>query len=184
MVAHEYILCYSKNKNKFVVGEEKKEGEVFPKFDEKKKRKYKTQLVRKWGSNSRREDRPNLFYSVESPENTDVFPILPNGDDGCWRWGKERLLNAIKEDNIDFQKEDKGWILYEKIYEPLEGEFNTKKFSTWIDYTGNTAEGSKEIKKIFEDMKLFDFPKPISLISILSVSYTHLTLPTSSYVYI
>lgn len=75
-VIHEYILCYSKNISNFVAGEEIKSGDVYPKFDENKHRFYKTQLLRKWGSNSRRIDRPNLFYSIKSPDGTDVYPML------------------------------------------------------------------------------------------------------------
>ncbi|MFZ3089774.1 MAG: site-specific DNA-methyltransferase [Nitrospirota bacterium] len=162
MVAHEYILFYSKSKDNFIVGEQIKANEIFPKYDEKKQRRYKTQLARKWGSNSKRTDRPNLFYPVKSPEKTEVYPILPNGEDGCWRWSKQRMGNEITDGNIEFTKEDDTWLVYEKIYEPLEGEFNTKKYSTWFDEYGNTANGTKEIIEIFE-RKLFDFPKPTSL---------------------
>ena len=167
MVAHEYIVVYAKNKNIFKIGEEEKEGEVFSKFDETQKRYYKTQLARKWGSNSRRTDRPNLFYSILSPNNENVFPILPNGDDGCWRWSKQKMENEIKNGNIEFVlNQDNTWIVYEKIYQPIDGEFNTKKYSTWFDDYGNTALGSKELKQIFEN-KVFDYPKPKKLLEAL-----------------
>ena len=77
---HEYILCYAKNKDFFVAGEEIKTGDVYPKYDEEKKRYYKTQLLRKWGSNSRREDRPNLYYAIKAPDGTDVYPIVIEKD--------------------------------------------------------------------------------------------------------
>lgn len=73
---HEYILCYAKDKKMFNAGEEIKNDEVYPKYDKEKKRYYKTQLLRKWGSNSRREDRPNLFYPIKAPDGTDVYPIV------------------------------------------------------------------------------------------------------------
>lgn len=40
---HEYIHCYARNLTKFKAGEEIKEGDVYPKYDEEKKRFYKTQ---------------------------------------------------------------------------------------------------------------------------------------------
>ena len=73
---HEYILCYAKSKGFFVAGEEIKSGDVYPKYDENIGRYYKTQLLRKWGSNSRREDRPNLYYPITAPDGTDVYPIV------------------------------------------------------------------------------------------------------------
>ncbi|MFX0558840.1 site-specific DNA-methyltransferase [Tepidibacillus infernus] len=167
MVAHEYIILYSKNKSNFIIGEEIKEEENYNKYDEFKGKRYKTQLARKWGANSRREDRPNLFYGVKAPDDSIVYPTLPDGKDGCWRWSKDRMKKKIEEGNIEFIKDDNGqWILYEKIYEPDEGEFNTKKYSTWFDNLGNTAMGTKEIKEIF-DGKVFDFPKPSLLIKTL-----------------
>ena len=73
-VIHEYILCYAKNIDKFEAGEEIKEGDVYPKYDEKTKRFYKTQLLRKWGSNSLRENRPNLYYPIIAPDGSQVYP--------------------------------------------------------------------------------------------------------------
>ena len=167
MLSHEYVLLYAKSKSSFTVGEEVKENEVFPKFDSIKNRKYKTQLVRKWGANSKRSDRPNLFYSVKSPNGDDVFPILPDGSDGCWRWSKSKMQEEIQANNVEFISNENGWVAYEKIYEPLKGEFNTKKFSTWFDDFGTTANGTKEIKELFDKIGYFDFPKPTSLLSVL-----------------
>lgn len=79
-VLHEYIFCYAKDINNFIAGEEIKSGDVFPKYDEKKKRFYKTQLLRKWGSNSRREDRPNLFYPIKDPDGNDFYPVVEQID--------------------------------------------------------------------------------------------------------
>jgi adenine-specific DNA-methyltransferase len=163
MVAHEYLLFYAKSKEEFEVGEEIKENEFFSKFDDTKQRKYKIQLARKWGANSKRSDRPNLYYPVDGPENSKNYPILPNGEDGCWRWSKERMSREIKDGNIEFIKEGENFILYEKIYQPMEGDFNTKKYSTWLDDVGNTATGTKEFGKLF-DSKVFNFPKPTTLL--------------------
>ena len=76
---HEYILCYAKQRESFVAGEEIKSGDVYPKYDKEKGRYYKTQLLRKWGSNSRREDRPNLFYPITAPDGTEVYPVVAGG---------------------------------------------------------------------------------------------------------
>ena len=102
---HEYIFCYAKNKELFSAGEEIKQGEVYPKYDEKNKRYYKTQLLRKWGLNSRREDRPNLYYPIKAPDESDVYPIIilkaPNHPsefvkvDGCWRHGVETMKKIL-----------------------------------------------------------------------------------------
>jgi adenine-specific DNA-methyltransferase len=159
----EYVLMYTKIKEDFVIGEEIKVGENFPKLDATKNRRYKTQLARKWGSNSKKSDRPNLFYSILAPDGSEVFPMLTEEDEGCWRWGKERMQKEQSNGNVEFTFADNRWIVYEKIYEPLVGENKTKKFANLFEDTGNTAQGTNEIKSLFSD-KVFDFPKPISLI--------------------
>lgn len=163
MQTFEYILMYSKIKDDFVIGEEIKEGENYSKLDDLKGRKYKTQLLRKWGANSKRSDRPNLYYSIQAPDGTDVFPMLSSTDEGCWRWGKEKMQNEISNNNVEFVKNGNEWVAYEKIYEPKEGEYNTKKYANLFDDLGNTAQGTNEIKLLFGD-KIFDFPKPVSLL--------------------
>ena len=167
---HEYILCYAKSKNYFVAGEEIKTGDVYPKFDNDSGRFYKTQLLRKWGSNSRREDRPNLFYPIIAPDGSEVYPMLDNsqrpslpsiGNEGCWRHGASTMEKNIKEGRVEFVKQSNGeWIAYEKIYAPLEGEEKTKKYTTWIE---ETNDGANVVKSIFSTA-VFDYPKTPSLI--------------------
>lgn len=168
---HEYILVYAKNKDNFVTGEEIKTGDVYPKYDKDKDRYYKTQLLRKWGSNSRREDRPNLYYPITAPDGSEVYPFYTEKDperpsnfvrlDGCWRHGASTMQKNIDEGLVEFAKDKNGdWIAYEKIYAPLAGEEETKKYTTWID---EINIGAKEIKELFATA-VFDYPKMSSLI--------------------
>ena len=170
-VVHEYILCFAKKLSYFDAGEEIKTGDVYPKFDEKKQRYYKTQLLRKWGSNSLRENRPNLYYPIKGPDGSDVYPTIyqeaKNSDlgfvkiQGRWRWGASNLANAVREERIEFQRNKWGeWVPYEKIFAPLEGEEKTKKYSTWIDDISN---GTDTLKKLFSKT-IFDYSKSAEMI--------------------
>ncbi len=52
-------------------------------------------------------DRPNLYYGVEF-KNEIVFPILPDGTDGCWRWSQAKLKKSIEDgDVVLIEKEGK-----------------------------------------------------------------------------
>ncbi len=105
-IVHEYLVCYAKSLTNFNAGTQKKEDSSYPKYDEKLGRNYKTQLLRKCGSNSLRENRPNLYYSIISPTGEEVFPIIytksPSDNtqiiktEGCWRWGKITMEKAIE----------------------------------------------------------------------------------------
>lgn len=171
-VIHEYIICYAKSIDCFEAGEEIKHGDVYPKYDEVQKRYYKTQLLRKWGSNSLRENRPNLYYPITGPDGSDVYPIiysesaassaLESEIQGCWRWGASTLEKARQEGRIEFQRNKFGkWVAYEKIFAPKEGEEKTKKYTTWIDDVGN---GTDSIKKLFSKT-VFEYSKSAELVT-------------------
>lgn len=171
-VIHEYILCFAKNINNFEAGEEVKQGDVYPKYDEEKQRFYKTQLLRKWGANSLRENRPNLYYPITAPDGSQVFPTIYKETDkntlgfdkiqGRWRWSASTLTKAQQEGRIEFSKNKWGeWIPYEKIFAPLNNEEKTKKFVTWIDDVGN---GTDTIKKLFPTT-IFDYSKSAELVT-------------------
>ena len=172
-VLHEYILCFAKNLSDFTSGEEIKEGDIYPKYDEIEKRNYKTQLLRKWGSNSLRENRPNLYYSITAPDGTEVFPTIYSESldsalgfvkiQGCWRHGASTLSKIMSENKVEFQKNKWGdWVAYEKIFEPRPGEENTKKYTTWID---NISNGTETLKKLFGTAP-FDYAKSPELVGL------------------
>lgn len=180
---HEYVVLYSKSSEIFITGRKYKNNETFPLYDNKKQRKYKIQLLRKWGNSAKREDRPNLYYSIKTPDGFEIYPKLPDGSDGRWRWSKERMEDALQRDDIEFITKDNGLIeAYEKIYEPLSGESRTRLFSAWLQSeiyeeleglleitdSKTTAFGTKQLKKIFGNEALFDYPKPTTLIVILA----------------
>jgi adenine-specific DNA-methyltransferase len=160
----EYILCYAKQIEFFTIGLDIKKDEKFIYFDKIKNDYYKRQLLRKWGDNSKREDRPNLYYSIIDSNGNDFYPTLPNNEDGCWRWSKETMQKAIQNNVIEFATNGR-YEAYEKIYK-LDENRKTKKFqSLLLDY-GSSADGTKEIKTFF-GQKLFSNPKTIKLISVL-----------------
>lgn len=159
-IVHEYILIFVKNRDSFIAGEKIKKEEVYPFFDKLNNRFYKRQLLRKWGSNSRREDRPNLFYPIKTPNDIEIYPMLNDKEEGRWRWGKSKMNEAIKNNLIEFIEKDKKIIAYEKIYQPQDGNQKTEKYITWIDDIGT---GAKELKELFNKI-IFDYSKSHELI--------------------
>ena len=159
-VVNEYLICYAKDTKFFTAGEDLKTDDVYPKFDAERGRNYKTQLLRKWGANSRRVDRPNLFYSIPAPDGSELYPMLSESVEGRWRWGKDRMQCAFDDGLIEFVQKDGEWIDYEKIFKPLEGETRTKKFTTWID---DSSTGADDLKQLFGE-NIFDYPKSVKLI--------------------
>lgn len=160
-VIHEYILCYARNADNFISGKVTVNAGEYPLYDEKKNQHFKTQLLRKWGANSLRTDRPNLYYPIKDPDGNDFYPMVDEETEGCWRWQKTTMQDEIENGNVIFMKRRGAWEAYEKVYEPEDGT-KTKLFSTIIDDVDNTT-GASYIKELF-GFKAFDYPKPTDLI--------------------
>lgn len=154
----EHIICYAKDCHNFIVGLDDKKNEKFIYFDKSKQDFYKKQLLRKWGDNSKREDRPNLYYAIKN-NSIDFYPTLPNGEDGCWRWSKHKMQKAIESNMIEFAKNE----AYEKIYKS-DITKQKKKFKSLLLDSGQTSGGTKELRLLFEDNAIFSRPKPTKLL--------------------
>ncbi len=93
---HDNILVYRKseafNVNKVFIEQNLKQ---FNSFDEATGKYYRKRSLRKEGSNSRREDRPNLWYGIEAPDGSLVYPIRPSTNtEGNWRSGQSHYKNS------------------------------------------------------------------------------------------
>ena len=160
---HDYILIYSKridSVNPFT-GEEK-EKVTFDLVDDKGPY-TKGRELNKWGAGSRREDSPSMWFPISGPNGEDVYPIRNDGSEGRWRWGKKKLLQAVAEGNVIFEKrEDSSYIVYEKVREQ---KTTTKQFNTWFSDGYINAKGSEALKAIFNTlMSVFTYAKPVELI--------------------
>lgn len=171
---HEYILCYSRIN--FDSGEIELGKGSYPYFDEGKQKYYSPMLLRKWGDEARAEDRKGMSdpiyydgkntYSLNKEDIENPIAILPMLDKitlGRWRWGNETIEDAIKQHVIEARIVDGEYVMYEKKYEPDEGEVRTKLFGTWIDDVDNTT-GTKHLSSLFGGISPFEHPKPYDLI--------------------
>ena len=162
---HEYILAYSKANNfKWLEETIPDDGSKYNKED--KDGKYCAVKLAKWGNTARKEDRPTMSFPIKSPDNTNVYPIAPDSGDGRWRVGKIRMDELIKDGLIEWQKKDKTWIPYEKIYTNGE-EVKKIKERSIIYELASTADGSNELTRIFGIKDIFPNPKPKDLIKYL-----------------
>lgn len=163
---YESIFVYAKNIKKFFLSSElvDEDESDYKFYDNSRKLKYKRQLARKWGSNARREDRPNLYYGVIAPDGSEIFPRLPDGADGSWRHNKSRLQQEIEDGDFEFIKDEKSneWVLYQKMFQSGTGK-KERKYTNLIDDV-SSGTGAKYLKKLFDGSQLFDYPKPVELV--------------------
>lgn len=157
----EYIVVFCRRFDPNLISSETRETTGFVKVHKESGRRYKTQLLRKWGSNSRREDRPNLYYPIKAPDGSDLYPL--NGDkEGCWRWSRERMQQAIKDDVIEFLHDGTKWVAYERIFEDSVAGKRRTSFLDSLDLSGGASE-----LKLLLDGDIFSYPKSVGLIKYL-----------------
>lgn len=86
----DYLLVYGMSD--FIVGRLVLSEKDKKRFDKKDGRgNYSILQWRKTGNGDRREDRPNLYYSIKGPDGKGVFPIGPTGYKSRWRGDLRRF---------------------------------------------------------------------------------------------
>lgn len=157
---HEYILCYSKYPISDLTSELDEEGKKrFNKIDDKYETRggYMTQPLM---TNSLG-DRPNLMYSIEYNGAT----IVPRKQ---WVWSKERLLEAIDKDEVEFNLQSDGsYSVRSKSYLYDENGVVRRGKPVSILNGPFNQEATQDIRDLFDEKTVFDFTKPSSLIEFL-----------------
>src|SRR5690606_24871511 len=97
----------------------------------------------------------------EAPDGSVIFPKLQSGEDGAWRWSKQKL--EAERDRIEWVSTANGWVPYFRIYAD-ESPGRPPETILYHQDVGSTRTATAEIKKIFQQGKVFDTPKPIALI--------------------
>lgn len=165
---HETILCYQKRDWDINDIKQEQDEKDFTKIINGKRAKILK--LEKWGIGALRTDAPSLYYPIKDPNGEDFYPIAPNGQDGRWRKKPENL----DSEHIFWQKDSKGRLTpYEVVYfdEVKENDKILKTRTIFTEY-GTTTDATKETQAIFGD-KIFDYPKPMSLIKhLLKISTT------------
>ncbi|KAE9627142.1 site-specific DNA-methyltransferase [Aeromonas veronii] len=115
---------------------------------------------------STREERPNCFYDLVDPVTGISYPANPNR---VWAFAPESMNRLLSEGKILFHPTGKTKPYLKKFFSELKSE--NKPISTWLDresfQIGYNTEGTKVANGLFENKKLFDYPKPVSIINLL-----------------
>lgn len=160
---HEYTLVYARSKqyldNFFIPLPEESISRYYKSKDDNEASRgpYRTHPLEAMKSFDVRD---NLRFAIPAPDGTGVWPKRQ------WRWGPERVAEALKNDEIEFSKDKKdNWILSSKQYlRDEEGNVRKTKPFTIIDDV-YTQHGTNEIVELFGNAKVFDFPKPSALLA-------------------
>lgn len=159
---HEYILCYKKDTwdiyNLIGFYDENNFKNII------NGKKASIRKLEKDGDNALRQDRPTLYYAIKDPLGNDFYPMAPNGKEGRWRKKPE----SLGAEYIYWQKSKGRLIPYEVTYfDEVKDKTKALKTRTIVVECGTTTEATNEIQNFFGD-KIFDTPKPTTLIKLLT----------------
>jgi adenine-specific DNA-methyltransferase len=138
--------------------------------------RYLTRSLRMTGEEDRREDRPDMYYGVDAPDESTVYPIGPGGYESRWRLKKSEYLSRIEKGLIEWKftasyddSEDGAgendliqpprWKPYIKFYMPESKSVQ----NLWGDIGGN-KKGKRELKDVVGPVQRLT-PKPMALMS-------------------
>ncbi len=160
---HDHILCYAKNTKSFSVIKKNHIEDLPDHYDklDDKGRPYYLKPLRAMGPADRREDRPTMYFEIVAPDGTPVFPRKPNGSDGRWRWGRERVIEDA--DLIEWIDGRNGWTPYYRVY--AETSMMTPPETIWFnEEVGSNRTAKAESKALFGEASAFSTPKPEGLL--------------------
>ena len=148
---HEYCLVYAKN----IENAE----EMFMAHDEEYLKRYKEQ-----------DEKGKFFWDtfarpgLKNPINYDI--IAPDGTVMNYGWihGKERYEQEVKDGSVRIiPKTGGGWSVQFKQYLNINGK---KPRSMTMDF-GGSIEGKTDLGQLFENEKIFSYPKSVKFIKTL-----------------
>ena len=102
--------------------------------------------------------RPNQLYEIITPGGARYVP--PKGK--CWKNIESEFIRQRDEGRIWFGTDGNGFPRRKTYLSEREG----KNIWTWWDNkgVGHSQEATREIGKIFDDLAVFDYPKPVRLV--------------------
>lgn len=169
--SNEYFIVYAKDINKAVINDLKLEDNELKDYKyEDSISRYKLVPLRRTGSNSTPDKRPNLCFPIYyNPDKDDIsleekegyIKIMPMGSNSImrvWRWSKKKIMNSL--DDIEVKKTKGGYSVYVKD----RIRYVKKPKTMWY---GKKYDASSHGTKLLQKMKLtenFSYPKSIYLI--------------------
>jgi adenine-specific DNA-methyltransferase len=188
---HEYIFMYAKSeKDMELKGVSKEAGSISEYTEIENGRRFRYLGLRQRGGAWKKEDRPKLHYSIFiNPKNgkislsksqeycIEVIPKRPTGELGRWTWSKEKLesnKDLVIGKPVNRNGVDEAWDIFRKDYfDDEDGNEKTAKVKTiWTEKEINYQNAKNELKELFSNSELFDYPKPTYIVyRLLSMLY-------------
>lgn len=170
---HEYTFVYAKNISTVQLNQFAVEDGALEAWEEDSKGLFKKGAnLKATGADAPRAKRPNMYFplyvspnleiSLEpKPEWLEVLPVT-DGQDVRWRWSREKFMN--EQDDVIVVPSGDSYTFYKKQRPALGDVPTSKPKSTFYKPDYSSGNGTAVVKRLFDGKKVFDNPKPLSLI--------------------
>lgn len=153
---HEQILCYAKSKNDFnrkLLPMTKEQIDRYKNLDNDPRGPWQSDNL----SVARVTEKDK--YSIKTPSGKIIMP--PEGR--CWVLSREKFKEYLEENRIWFGESGNNTPRIKRFLSEVQQ--GRVPISLWYySEVGHTQEASKELKELFNNKKVFDYPKPVKLI--------------------
>jgi len=178
--SHEYLIFYANNidllKTNELLQSEKELKEKYPKKDEISF--YRELPLKRSGSNSKRTERPNLFYPIYfskltnklslervNEDDIEILPIDLSGIERCWRWGKDKVKESLETEFI-IKNNNGTYTIFAK--DRVKRTIKPKSF--WFGPKHDSSSHGTMLLKTFFKNSHFSYPKSIhSVVDALTI---------------
>jgi len=169
-VNHDYIVCYAREKEVFestrcLLPRNDENEQRFSNPDNDPRGPWQSVSMNAQAGPGRRREQ---FYTITTPSGRRVDP--PSGR--CWTYTEDRLQELINDNRVWFG-ENGGNVPRLKCFRS-ESNDGIVPHTLWrADEVGTTDTAKKAIKDLFDNIEVFDTPKPIDLLQrILQIGTT------------
>lgn len=158
---HDFVLCYARNKPRFEAARKllpltEEVEQRYENPDDDPRGVWQSVSLNAQAGPGRRKEQ---FYSIETPGGRVVDP--PPGR--CWLYTRERMDELIRDNRVWFGAEGNN-VPREKVF-LSEARDGLTPHTLWkSDEVGTTESAKKGLTKTFDNVSVFDTPKPVELL--------------------
>lgn len=174
--SHEYLHLYANEYSSLRTNQleqtEEELGNKYKKSDSDSS--YRELPFKRSGSNSRRSDRPNLYYPIyycpetkqlslkrDSNKYIEILPLDSNGEERVWRWGQDKATSLFSSEFIVRENSNGSFTI--NVKDRVKNTIKPKSFWYGSKYDAS-SHGTMLLKNMFGNPD-FSYPKSINAVS-------------------
>ncbi len=158
---HEYCLLFAKSfevLSEFWLPPDPEAESKYYKFKDEQFEKRGPYRLKPLEATRSMDERKNLVFAIPGPDGKDILPKRQ------WWWGKERVMRTLAANGLVFTKTDGGYsVSYKQYLIDEDGDKRGAKPFSVIDGI-YTQHGTDDLRQLFNDEVVMQFPKPVQLI--------------------